>query len=131
MLRSLVETGKNLASSGAMIHPGYREFSKSNPIDWVLHIGPDGKLISRPERVEITKPRPSRIRTGKPGPGNLKPYLLVDEARYVLGIPEPGKEQEAELLHGGFVDLLREAHESTKVPYLAAILEYLDRKSVV
>jgi CRISPR-associated protein Csd1 len=135
MLRSLVETGKNLASSGAMIHPGYREFSKSNPIDWVLHIGPDGKLISRPERVEITKPRPSRIRTGKPGPGNLKPYLLVDEARYVLGIPEPGKEQEAELLHGGFVDLLREAHESTKVPYLAAILEYLtehlDRESLV
>ena len=86
MLRTLVETSRNLASSGAMIHPGYREFSKSNPIDWVLHIGPDGRLMSRPEKVEIRKPRPSRIRTGKPGPGNLKPYLLVDEARYVLGV---------------------------------------------
>jgi|LFRM01.2.fsa_nt_gb CRISPR-associated protein Csd1 len=127
MLRTLVETSRNLASSGAMIHPGYREFSKSNPIDWVLHIGPDGRLMSRPEKVEIRKPRPSRIRTGKPGPGNLKPYLLVDEARYVLGVPEPGKAQEAELLHSGFVDLLREAYESTQASYLATILEYLTR----
>ena len=55
MLRTLVETSRNLASSGAMIHPGYKEFSKSNPIDWVLHIGPDGRLMSRPEKVEIRK----------------------------------------------------------------------------
>ncbi len=125
MFKTLVETGKNLASKGAMIHPGYRVFSDSNPIDWILHIGRDGKLISEPEKVELRKPRPSRVRAGKPGPKNLKPYLLVDEARYVVGIPESGKEQEAELLHSGFVGLLQEAYESTKASYLAAILEYL------
>ncbi len=135
MFRTLVETGKNLASTGEMIHPGYRVFSESNPIDWILHIGRDGKLISQPEKVELRKPRPSRVRTGRTGRkrtgrtgfGNLKPYLLVDDARYVLGIPESGKEQEAEIFHSGFVGLLQEAYESTQAWYLAAILEYLTK----
>ncbi len=127
MFRALVETGKNLISKGEMIHPGYRVFSDSNPINWILHIGRDGKLISEPEKVELRKPRPTRQRSGRPSPNNLKPYLLVDEARYVLGIPESGKEQEAGLLHSGSIGLLQEAYKSTKASYLAVILEYLQK----
>jgi CRISPR-associated protein Csd1 len=127
MLKELAIYGNELLSKGEMVYPGYRVFSDSNPINWILHVGPDGTLLHEPEKVEIRKPRPHRKRSGSPGPQNLKPYLLVDEARYALGIPEPGKEQESELLHGGFVDLLKEAYETTRAPYLTPILELLEK----
>lgn len=126
MLKELVAYGNELISKGEMLFPGYRFFSEKNPIDWILHIDRDGKLLYEPEKVEIIKPRPHRQRSGKPGPKNLKPYLLVDEARYVLGISEPGREQETELLHAGFLDLLKEAYKVTRAPYLTPILEFIE-----
>ena len=79
------------------------------------------------ESVEIaSKPRPGRQRSASPTPTNLKPYLLVDEARYALGVPEIGKEEEGELLHSGFVSLLEDVCDATKAPYLSPILTYLN-----
>lgn len=126
MLKELVAYGNELISKEEMLSPGYRVFSKNSPIDWILHLDHDGNLLYEPEKVEIRKPRPHRQRSGKPGPNNLKPYLLVDEARYVLGISEPGKEQEAKLLHAGFLDLLKEAYRVTTAPYLIPILEFIE-----
>lgn len=135
MLRELVAAGRHFAEQGEMVPAGYKLFSKQSPIKWILHLDEEGRLIGEPEEVEIVhKPRPGRRRSGKPAPGNLKPYLLVDEARYVLGIPEPGKEAEAELLHQGFLELLSKAYEQTGEPYLNAIYrylsEFLDRKEL-
>ncbi len=127
MRKNLVHLGTKLLDRGSLIPPGYKIYSRTNPIKWIIELTGDGKMASRPESVEIlSQPRPGRGRSGKPSPTNLKPYLLVDEARYVLGIPEAGKEEEAELLHGGFVSLVKHAYEETKASYLLPILRYLD-----
>ncbi|NMB46246.1 MAG: type I-C CRISPR-associated protein Cas8c/Csd1 [Firmicutes bacterium] len=127
MLKDLVNLGEALMDKGSLIPPGYKIYARTSPIRWIIELTRDGRMVSRPEAVEIlTKPRPGRRRAGKPSPTNLNPYLLVDEARYVLGIPEADKEEEAELLHEGFVSLLKSAYEGTKASYLLPILTYLD-----
>jgi CRISPR-associated protein Csd1 len=126
MLKDLVDLGERLLYEGLLIPPGYKIYSEANPIRWIVEVTPDGRIASQPESVEITnKPRPGRARSGTPSPTNLKPYLLVDEARYALGLPEDGKEEEAQLLHGGFVTLLEDVYSETKAPYLLPILTYL------
>ena len=127
MLKDLVDLGERLLDEGLLIPPGYKVYAKRSPIKWIIEIAPDGRLASQPESVEITsKPRPERDRPGKPSATNLKPYLLVDEARYALGVPEIGKEEEGELLHSGFVSLLEDVYDATEVPYLSPILTYLN-----
>ncbi len=127
MLKDLVDLGERLLDEGSLIPPGYKVYSKKSPIKWIIEIAPDGKLASQPESVEIaSKPRPGRQRSASPTPTNLKPYLLVDEARYALGVPEIGKEEEVELLHSGFVSLLEDVCDATKAPYLSPILTYLN-----
>ncbi len=130
MLKDLVDLGERLLDEGSLIPPGYKIYSDTSPIKWIIEVAPDGRLASQPESVEITnKPRPGRDRPGKPSPTNLKPYVLVDEARYALGLPEDDKEEEAELLHGGFVSLLEDVYDKTQAPYLSPILTYL-RESI-
>ncbi len=43
-----------------------------------------------------------------------------------MGVPESGKEEEAELLHGGFLSLLEDVYDTTKASYLLPVLTYLN-----
>jgi len=124
MLRHLVSLAERLEEEGSLIPLGYKQFSRNSPIEWVVEIGQDGTVQAR--EVEIQDPRPNRQRAGKPSQTNLKPYLLVDQARYALGLPEKGKEDEAELLYGGFRELTRAAADATEDESLARIADRLE-----
>ncbi|MGQ9921385.1 MAG: type I-C CRISPR-associated protein Cas8c/Csd1 [Desulfobacca sp.] len=106
---------------------GYKIFGKASPIRWILHLDPQtGQLLGEPEGTEIDhKPRPVRQRSGKASESNIKPYLLVDEARYVLGLAEPGREKEAQWQHQSFLDLLQRAAQATALPELEIMVQFL------
>ena len=127
MLRELVELAKEKQREGVLPPTGYKLFSQQSPIRWVIHLK-DGEFLHL-EEIEITdKPRPIRQRSGKVSPKNVKPYLLVDEARVVLGKPEPGKERDAELLHEGFKRLLKglKAYASSRDPQIAKAVDSIE-----
>lgn len=124
MLRHLVSLAERLEEEGRLIPLGYKQFSSSSPIEWVVEIDEDGSV--RVREAEIQHPRPSRQRAGKPSPTNLKPYLLADQARYALGLPEEGKGDEAELLHGGFRELTRAAADATGAESVSRIADRLE-----
>jgi CRISPR-associated protein Csd1 len=134
MLKKLLELHEQLETNEEPVPVGYKVFGKQSPIRWILNIQSEGdKILAEPTEMQH-KPRPIRQRSGKIGPSNLKPYLLADEARYVLGIAEPGKQQETDLVHQAFLDLLKLAWQQTSLDELGTIYqvltENLDRQSL-
>lgn len=134
MLRELLELHEKLETNEEPVPVGYKVFGKQSPIRWILNIQPEtGEIIEEPTEI-LHKPRPIRQRSGKIGPSNLKPYLLADEARYVLGIAEPGKQKETDLVHHAFLNLLKLAWQQTGLDELETIYqvltENLDRQSL-
>lgn len=125
MLRHLVALAERLEEQGGtdLVPIGYKEFS-SAPIQWIIEISDEGEVSAR--EIAMSEPRPSRQRSGKPSPTNLKPYLLADQARYALGVPEEGKEEEAELLHRGFRELARAAADDTGDEAIGRIADRLE-----
>ncbi|MCL6622558.1 MAG: type I-C CRISPR-associated protein Cas8c/Csd1 [Syntrophobacterales bacterium] len=130
MLSELLEYADRLQGDGGFAPVGYKVFGRASPIRWILHLHPEtGELLGEPEATEIGhKARPVRQRSGKVSESNVKPYLLVDEARYVLGIAEPGREKEVEMQHQAFLDLLERAWEKTKLKDLEIIHHALKEK---
>lgn len=136
MLKELLEFEERIQGEEDPVPVGYKVFGRGSPIRWILHLHPEtGELLGEPEATEIGhKPRPVRQRSGKVSPTNVKPYLLVDEARYVLGIGEPGREKETEILHQAYLELLNQAWKETRLPEIHtiyhALKEKLDRQSL-
>lgn len=134
MLRKLLELHEKLEADEEPVPVGYKVFGKQSPIRWILNIHPETGEINEGSTEIPQKPRPVRQRSGKISPSNLKPYLLADEARYALGIAEPGKQQEADLVHQAFLNLLEMAWEQTGLDELEsiyrALTENLDRRSL-
>ena len=128
MLRELVELAQILQKEEKLLPTGYKLFSEQSPIRWVLHIK-DGRLLHLEESEIKNKGRPVRQRSGKASTKNVKPYLLVDEARFALGIPEPGREKETMLLHEGFKKLLDELYTETQDHDVEDIINYLNDKT--
>jgi len=126
MLRALVQAAHRFQQAGVLPPAGYKFFSKTESIRWVIRVTPEGE-VSQIEPTDIRHARPDRQRSAKASEGNLKPYLLVDRARYALGIPEPRKREEAKLLHRGFLRLLSEYKDATKDHDLAVILQFLNK----
>ena len=129
MLRALIEAGKRFQEEGSLAPLGFKRFSRLKPIHWVIWLKPDATPNEPEEANIVDKHRPFRQRAGTPGEGNLKPYLLVDDARYALGIPEPEKEKEAALLHRGFRDLLTQCAKETQDKDIEVITKYLNSLS--
>ena len=141
MFRELIEAVERFRDDEDFLPLGY---GKKN-VNWIIRIYPSSKdaNIEGPFRKEELRSSnaPTRVRTGKPSekkerPGkieknNIKPYLLIDNASYALGISTPEKQKEAELCHVGFVRLLEEAYESTKNSDIPHIIEYLKEKRYV
>ncbi|KPD01738.1 CRISPR-associated protein [Geobacillus sp. BCO2] len=114
MLYELIELAAKLQREKKLPPISY----KPKSINWIIDLGGDQPYLKGPFRrgeyrlVEA----PFRLRQGKVTEENVKPYLLADDGRYVLGIPEsPEKADEAELMHKGYVRLIEEAYEKTKV----------------
>ncbi len=126
MLRELVDLASRLESDGELPPVAYRKMSRNSPIRWVVHIDPGTGEAELEETSISVHPRPVRQRSGKPSVENLKPYLLVDDARYALGTVEPGHEDQALLLRRGFRDVVREAAEETRDPELLTIVGFLE-----
>jgi CRISPR-associated protein Csd1 len=122
MLRELEEVFHRFRKEGALLPLAY----KKKPVSWFIHLGEGKASLEGPygKREGVAPvPAPDRQRSGKPSEGNLKPYLLVDDARYVLGLPEEGREEEAALLHKGFKELAEKAWRETKSPDVKAVLK--------
>jgi CRISPR-associated protein Csd1 len=122
MLSALVEVAHRFQQEGVLPPPGYK---KTEAIRWVIRITPEGEM-SQIEETQIPHARPDRQRSAKASEDNLKPYLLVDQARYALGRSEPGKTREAKLLHRGFLTVLSECADATQDRDLAVILQFLN-----
>lgn len=131
LLKELERQAQHLIEQGELVPIGYKTFGRASPIRWILHLHPQtGDLTGEPEQVEIgQKPRPCRQRSGTVSADNVKPYLLVDEARYVLGLAESGRETEAQIQHQAFVDLLDKAAAATGLPELQLMHQFLSTKA--
>lgn len=124
MFRELVDAARRFRDEGRLQPPFY----KLKSVNWIVEIdGQEGRLLGPFRRRGELRSFlvPDRQRSGKVGPDNLKPYLLVDDARYALGLAEPGREDEAQLMHEAFVALVDEAYQVTGDPDAGAVLQFL------
>jgi len=128
MLHELVELATKLQNEKKLPPASY----KPKSVTWVIDLSGDKPHLKGPfkkgEFREVLAP--ARQRSARVSPNNLKPYLLLDDARYVLGIPEDDKNDakmdEAKLMNEGFIRLLQEAYAKTGAGELAKILEFLN-----
>ncbi|UPT60088.1 type I-C CRISPR-associated protein Cas8c/Csd1 [Geobacillus thermoleovorans] len=124
MLYKLIELAAKLQREKRLPPISYRP----KFINWIIDLSGDQPHLKGPFRRGEYRSvaAPFRLRQGKVTEDNLKPYLLADDARYVLGIPEsPEKTDEAELMHKGYVRLIEEAYERTKMKELKKVLDFL------
>ncbi len=123
MLRELKEVFHRFRKEGALLPPAY----KKKNVSWFIRLEEGKATLEGPYKGEEVEPipAPDRQRSGKASESNLKPYLLVDDARYVLGFSEEGKEEEAALLHKGFKELTERAWCKTQSPQVKAVLDLL------
>ena len=126
MLRELVEAADRFRDEKKPLPSS----TKPRQPTWVITFDDEGNSqllgpYKRDDHRAIVAP--DRQRSGAIGPDNLKPYLLVDDGRYVLGKAEPGKAGEAVLAHRAFMALLKLAGERTGDPEIARILAFLSQ----
>ena len=110
MLRELVQYARHETGG---IPLGYRQFSE--PVQWFLEVATDGK--GKIVEGGGNPPRPYMKRTSA-----VSPYLLVDEASYVLGKSDgrPGKRTQDAFQ--SFWSLMEKAHRVTGNPDLGQML---------
>ncbi|KZE93321.1 type I-C CRISPR-associated protein Cas8c/Csd1 [Geobacillus stearothermophilus] len=99
-------------------------------INWIIDLSGATPYLKGPfEKGEYRMiEAPIRQRSGQLSENNVKPYLLVDDARYVLGVPEnnePKKIREAQLAHQEYVRLIEEAYDHTNMAELKRVLDFL------
>lgn len=126
ILRRLVEYAERLEANGELTPVMYAAV----PIRWQINLTADGHLEGflplggdrkdnkRGERVDV----PDLVVSS-----GIRPKLLAQDAKYVLGIgkPEVKPERVAEC-HRQFVDLTRLCAEATREPTVEAVLNFLD-----
>jgi CRISPR-associated protein Csd1 len=126
MLHELIDLATKLKKDKKLPPASY----KPKSVSWVIDLSGDEPHLKGPfKRGEYREVlAPDRQRSGRVSNDNLKPYLLLDDARYVLGIPESeAKKEEAKLMHQGYIQLLQKAYEETGVRELAKVLEFLNQ----
>lgn len=125
MLFELEELAERFKLEGKLAPPNYKLKTPS----WFL------VLDERSQRFSLEGPYEKRdYSSGVDGvyapdcqrSGRLpRPFLLVDTAEYVFGIPDPSKAERSKGLHDEYLKLLGIAYVATKKPFFKAILEYL------
>lgn len=117
MLRALVHAAERFREEGNLPPTGY----KPKIPKWIITLGDKKAYLEGPYTTrEIEKVyAPDRQRSGtKP-----EPFLLLDKAQYVFGIPKGDKK--ATQLHEKYVTLLEKAAEETQETSLFSILKFL------
>jgi len=99
---------------------------KRNKVPWMIEIGADGAfhgiVPTAGERGALHVETPYWKRQGTSPP----PYLLVDNAPYVLGLGlDKWPDEKASLRHEAFVAMTRECAEATSDPDVEAVLRFL------
>lgn len=126
MLNELIGAGRRFMGEG-MLAP---VATKPKSVSWIIDCDASGaaELKGRYKPGQLRSVNaPDRQRSGQIASTNLKPYLLVDNARYALGIPKPGSEKADGLAHESFVRLVRKAYETTGDADLDQILVFLSQ----
>jgi len=121
MFRALIKAAGRFREEGNLPPTGY----KPKTPKWIITLEDENAYIEGPyTSKEIHSVyAPDRQRSGtKP-----EPFLLLDKAQYVFGIPEGSKADE---LHKKYISLLEEAAKETKEPSLYRILEFLQNPTI-
>lgn len=124
MIGELIKAAERFRAENKLPPTGF----KPKTPKWIINLeGGEAHLQGPYGRNDLrAMPSPDRQRSGTPSAKNLKPYLLLDDARYVLGKPEPYKEEETELLHAGFLALLTQARKVSCVQHLSTVINFLN-----
>lgn len=126
MLRELIAASERFRQEEKLGPPAYER----KGLNWIIELPEsDAPELQGPYGKKELKRlmAPARQRSGKIGEDNLKPYLLVDDARYALGIAERGKEEETELAHKGFMVVLKQAWTETGDCELGRVVAFLEK----
>lgn len=116
MLRALVQAAERFREEGNLPPTGY----KPKIPRWIITLESEKAYLEGPYTgKEIDKVyAPDRQRSGT----RPEPFLLLDKAQYIFGIP---KDEKAIELHKKYMALLEEAARETREPSLYRILEFL------
>ncbi|GBF08184.1 CRISPR-associated protein, Csd1 family [Deinococcus aerius] len=111
MLDALVEHAKDEEFSKLLPPTGFYNYSQ--PIRWVVELGPDGARLSEANLEGLRWSRPYTGRTS-----GVDPHPLADEASYVLGISRDDKgktDDRAAEKHASFIALLERMQEAPQI----------------
>jgi len=125
VLRELIQAGDRFTEESVLAPVA----SKPKNVSWIIELAVSGDAeLKGPFKRGELRPifAPDRQRSGQIAATNLKPYLLVDNARYALGIPKVGKEELDGLAHKSFVRLIERASQESGDPDLDLILRFLE-----
>jgi CRISPR-associated protein Csd1 len=115
MLRPLVRLAETLQTRADWLPSGYRRYSDSAAIKWVLEVDANGVASLREGQGEADPPRPYLNKAGTRAP----PLLLADKAEYVLGLATEGKSSKEKF--DSFWDLMETAAVKTADPHLKQV----------
>src|ERR1039457_931162 len=119
MLRALVESAARFEELPPI---GYDRVE----IRWVVDLGQGAAQAALTGPFEIEKFAPVRgERSGKVSGSNLKPALLVDNAKYALGLSAPNEIGRQSFEHQCFKDILQKAVDVTGDAEASQVHEFL------
>jgi CRISPR-associated protein Csd1 len=123
MLSALVEAARRFRAEGKLAPRGY----KLKQANWIIGFRDGRPHVEGPyTRKEVRQiAAPDRERSGTASEDNRKPFLLMDDARYVLGKTGDGKDAETRLLHSAYIELLNDAWRTTNSKDLKTIVHFL------
>jgi CRISPR-associated protein Csd1 len=122
MLKVLCESAKRFRgemprrSYGKIKFKYVIEISSENNSFQIIDFDKAGVELSVPVRGD---------RSGTPAVDNLKPYLLADKAMYSLAVPGKGGKERADIVHGGFMDVLRRSFQQTNSKDARSVYNFL------
>lgn len=125
MIKALCESAKRF--KGEMLRRSYGkikfkyviEISSEDNSFQIIDFDKEGVVLSVPVRGD---------RSGTPAVDNLKPYLLADKAMYSLAVPGKGGKERADLVHGGFMDMLRRSFQQTSNKDARSVYNFLSKE---
>jgi CRISPR-associated protein Csd1 len=103
------------------------------PVDFAVDLDADGKFLGLTALGDGKRGMMMRVPVEPNRPGNIRPVLLVDNVRYVLGVPKPEADgsvskkgvEQAGAYFEAFAEKMINESATRKIPELAAVASYL------
>lgn len=129
ILQALVRHYEDMADQGKIARPGWSD----SGISFALLINSAGELVQVAdirEPQERGKPRPQAMQLPSPPSGRtssaVKPALLWDNAKYLLGIDNKGKQQQSLKCFEGSKAFYHQLLDDVDSPAVQAVLAFFD-----